>query len=152
VHRYEKFLEPFLDVKLEKVGVIRAPVDWIFSWYKYLSRDAPANPNRPKHHRYAGNLSFAEFAEEYLDGNEFRIGSPSRFYTSKNGEIHIDHLYKYDEMCKLISFFETRLCKSIELRTKNISPQKKFELPANLHSQLKLKFSATYHIYETKTK
>ncbi len=50
---FQRFLQPFLNSKgfpresYEVVCVVREPIDWLSSWWRYRSREKLANPTDP---------------------------------------------------------------------------------------------------------
>jgi hypothetical protein len=158
VRRYQRFLEPFLNRNLDKIGVIREPIDWLFSWYKYLSRDALANPSHPSHFRYSGSVKFEEFAKDYLLPKKERqsysepLGSPSKFYYTDKEEVEMDYLFKYEEMHKVIHFFETRIGTTIDFVSRNASPKRKFQLSDDTREELIEFLKDDYMVYNNLTR
>ena len=75
--QFQRFLQPWLESKgfsresYEVVCVVREPVDWLASWWRYRSREELADPSKRNHRNYAGHLSFEQFARAYPQGREF---------------------------------------------------------------------------------
>src|SRR6478735_6787005 len=45
----------------EVVSVMREPVDWLGSWYRYRTRDELKKPDNPRSVNFTGHLSFDDF-------------------------------------------------------------------------------------------
>lgn len=119
VGKFRRELSGFFEQKgkrpLELVAVMREPIDWLGSWYRYRSRDALAGqPNS------TAGLSFDEFVDAYLGKSppQFaKVGSQATFL-----EGGVDHLFRYDHQAGLIDFLEERLNQEIKLDRANVSP------------------------------
>lgn len=48
-------------------SIMRKPVSWVESWYRYRARDQLAPPDHPQHQNYTGHLSFPEYMEAVLE-------------------------------------------------------------------------------------
>ena len=67
VYRYNRFLRPMLanvcDVELELLAVIREPISWLGSWWRYRQRPFMKGKPNSTH-----GISFDEFVQAYLKG------------------------------------------------------------------------------------
>lgn len=108
VYRYNRFLRPYLEKggadDLESMAVVRHPVSWLGSWYRYRSRDdLKGHPNS------TANISFDTFVDEYTKGKPApfaQVGSPSKFLRLGDGTIGVDHLFQYEQMDQALGFLE----------------------------------------------
>jgi len=124
-YRYNRRLRPYLDScgldDLELICVVRHPIGWLGSWYRYRQRaDKDGMPNSTK------GVSFDDFVNEYAKGSPApyaHVGSPEKFIRRGSGEIIVDHLFQYEQFDKLIAFFEDRLgIDKLDLKQRNVSP------------------------------
>ena len=123
-YRYNRFVKPYLekcglkDMKL--ICVVRHPIGWLGSWYRYRQR-----ADVDGHHHSTKTKTFVDFVNEYTKGEPAvwaKVGSPSKFLRINNGEMIVDHLFQYEQIDKLIEFFENRLNFDITLKQLNVSP------------------------------
>lgn len=130
LYRYRRFVAPLLDKagdasRLETLAVVRHPLDWLSSWYRYRHREEIAGqPNSTR------GLTFDEFVLEYCRGKPApfaAVGSQAKFLKDIKDGAGVDHLFQYENQSDLIKFLETRLNRKIDLPTKNVSP--KIETP-----------------------
>ncbi|MDB2369217.1 sulfotransferase family 2 domain-containing protein [Octadecabacter sp.] len=143
--RYEKFLKTYLGkcglTNLDTMCVIRHPVDWLGSWYRYRARpakDGSADSTK--------DMTFDAFVAEYASDKPAswaRIGSPPRFIRDNDGRIMVDHLFQYEQLDKAVAFLEDRLKVTITLPKRNVSPAKDMTLSPqtvarleNVHAQM----------------
>ena len=65
VRRYDRFFQNIFrkmyDTELEIMAVVREPIDWLGSWYKFRSRQ-----DRIGHPHSTRDLSFDEFVQAYM--------------------------------------------------------------------------------------
>lgn len=147
--KYQRFVQPYLASLgydgIETCCLMRDPVDWLFSWYRYRSRAAVNG--RPQS---TADMSFDEFVSIYLarPDNSKGVGRPSRFIANKNGEPSVDHIFKYENLPVFISFLEERFDTTLLLDRMNESPTRDFALSPDLKSKLQEYFTPEYEIYE----
>lgn len=123
-HHFIQSLGPFLATKdvhdLELICVLRHPISWLGSWYRYRSRPyLDGHPNSTK------GISFDTFVNEYLKGKSepwAQVGKPEKFIRKNSGEVVVDHLFQYEQLDKLIEFLQSRLSYAIDLDEHNVSP------------------------------
>lgn len=150
VYRYQRFLAPYFrqagGQEMETLAVVRHPVDWLGSWYRYRSRDDLAgHPNSTR------GLSFDAFVEEYLKGKPAAfaaVGSQARFVMNGEGKIAVDHLYRYEAMPALVAFLQERLDTTITLGRQNVSPEMAVSLSAAVEDKLRRKCAAEFEVWE----
>lgn len=138
VYRFHRFLQPYFEKgglgDLETVAVVRHPVSWLGSWYRYRARDElRGNPNS------TADVSFDDFVNEFTKGKPApyaQVGSPSKFLRMGDGTVNVDHLFQYEQMDKLVSFFEDRLKTTITLPHKNVSPKMELSLSPKIEAKL----------------
>jgi len=127
VRQFRRHLKPFLvavapDTVFETVALIREPVSWLYSWYRFRARNAL---RAKKHIHCTSHVTFSEFVEAYLANQQpafARVGSQSEFLTDEDGNLGIDHLFAYENAQALVTFFSERLGRRLALRSINVSP------------------------------
>lgn len=139
--RFERKFRPLLPTlpgrRLETLAVIREPVDWLASWFRYRSR--PQIDGKPAS---TAGLSFAAFVEGYLRDVQppwARIGSQHRFVSAPDGTLLVDHLFAYEQQDALRRFLSERLGRRVETPpARNVSPA----LPVGLSDELAARLRA----------
>lgn len=150
VYRYNRFVRPFLEKggsdDLETMAVIRHPVSWLGSWYRYRGRDdLKGHPNS------TAEVSFDEFVDEYSKGKPAQfadVGSPSKFLRKGDGTLGVDHLFQYEQMDRAIAFLEARLDTTITLNQLNVSPKQDLTLSPRIEAKLERKCADFYELWE----
>lgn len=148
VHRYWKFLAPFLQKAADEdfmvVAVMREPIDWLGSWYRYRQRGSGVAPEKS-----TKGLSFDAFVEGYLADPqpEFaNVGSQSRFLVPERGP-GADRLFRYDDMASFVHFLEDRLDCEITLPRLNVSPAGQTELSPAVEARLRDTCARDFALY-----
>ncbi len=125
VARYNAVIKPFFEKAggppHETVAVVREPVDWLASWYRYRHRQELAGTPRSTR-----GMDFDAFAAAYASETppEFAsVGSQARFVQDATGACDVTHLFRYEQQALLIAFLEDRLSCKIALQRMNVSPQ-----------------------------
>ena len=134
--RYQKLLQPYFDATgvtdLELICVLREPISWLGSWYRYRSRPAKDGASNS-----TKNVTFDAFVDEYQKGKPehwARVGSPSDFIRNRNGEVIVEHLYQYEQLDLLVPYLQDRLRVKIRLNERNISPVRDLSLACLLYT------------------
>lgn len=149
---FHRFLRPYLDfaggAEIETFAVIREPVEWLGSWYRYRRRPAlDGHPNS------TARIGFAAFVEEYLapEPRPFaRVGGQARFLTLADGTLGVDHLFRHDRPQDLVRFLSARLGQTVILPTRNVSPRgdDDLRLPETLLDRLRAHFATDYALFD----
>ncbi|MFD0978607.1 gamma-glutamyl kinase [Tropicimonas aquimaris] len=117
-------------MQLETVAVIREPLDWLGSWYRYRRRESlSGRPNS------TADLSFQEFVAAYLQPSQppyAEVGRQSRFVSAPGKAVAVDHLFAYEHFPTLLRFLEGRLGHRIRLGRTNVSPAGELDLPDSM--------------------
>ena len=127
VRQFRRYLEPYLvavapDTEFETVALVREPVSWLYSWYRFRARNALRTQ---KHIHCTSHVTFGEFVEAYLANPQpafARVGTQSQFLTDDEGNLGVDHLFTYEKVQVLVTFFSKRLGVRLALRAINESP------------------------------
>ncbi len=148
--RFEKYLRPFLDRierrEWEVVSVVREPVDWLGSWYRYRRREAlEGSPNSTR------DISFDDFVEAYLADTPppfAQVGSQSWFFRPFKRDPSTTQLFAYDELSDMVAYLEQRLNRRIAPEERNRSPSMTLELSRQRRRELETKAAADFELYE----
>ena len=132
LYRYNRFFRPMFDkvchVELETFAVMREPISWLGSWYRYRRRPFMAGKANSTE-----GISFDDFVAAYVrpDRPGFaNVGSQARFLEARPNGTAITHLFRYETPGRLNRFLEERLDVRLDLARENVSP----EMPLHLSS------------------
>lgn len=148
--RYERHIAPLLarlsGERFTTLALMREPIDWLGSWYRYRTRDEIREAERS-----TAGIDFAEFCEAYLSPNPpafAQVGSQARFLSGPDGAVLVDRVFRYEALDGLLHFLEDRLGCELTLPRMNVSPKAPTDLPDALRARLRERFAADYAIYE----
>lgn len=147
-NRIQPLLRPLGGAPFETVAVIREPVDWLKSWYRFRARDELiGKPNS------TAAISFARFIEDYLAPGRrpahARLGRQSEFMLDGEGRFAVDHLFRYEAMPALVDFLQARLGQQITLPRANVSPPAATELPPEAEARLRTALAAEQTLWQS---
>lgn len=140
-----KWLEAQAGATFTTVALMREPVDWLRSWYRFRLRDDLEDPN----HRMEG-VSFDQFANIYAsDGGqqELGIGNQSGFLMQDSAKV--DRIFRYENMDGFVEFLEDRLNFAIELPRANVPPEVNVDLSDGQEARLRHAMAADLELYAT---
>lgn len=150
LRKYKRLLEPFVMTLLtdapDTVAMIREPVDWLGSWYRYRRRDSLNGKSNS-----TAEMDFNHFVASYLSDPqpEFaHVGSQSRFLGDKDDNLGVDFLFCYEDMAGLLRFLENRLKRQISVGRANVSPKAELSLSPELHKELQQAYAQDFELYE----
>ncbi len=152
VYRYNRWIRPMIEkvcgVQMEVMAVMREPVSWLGSWYRYRQR--PFMEGRPNSTQ---GIDFEEFVDGYTRGQRpgyAEVGSQAKFLERQPNGTGVDHLFRYEDQDRLRQFLETRLGQPITLPgVVNASPQAPMELSEAMHAKLRRKCAAEFDLYHS---
>ena len=149
-YRYKRFLKPYFvqagGQKPELMAIVRNPVDWLGSWYRYRTREELIG-----HENCTRDISFDDFVLEYCKGQPgpfANVGSQNKFLRINDGDIGAQHLFQYEQWDKVIAYLEDRLEFEITLKLKNVSPTMNLPLSAEVEEKLREKRAAEFEVWE----
>ena len=125
--------------------MIREPVDWLGSWYRYHggagTGTAQEHP-RGQLRRVRRGLSRPEPQPPFA-----KIGRPSRFVAGKGGKPGVTHLFRYDDLAALVRFLDERFETEFELPRLKVSRDRDLTLPPALRARLEAERAAEFELY-----
>ncbi len=132
LRRYQAQLQGFFEQRgqhpMEVMAVVREPVSWLSSWYRYRTRDAIAgSPNSTK------GIDFDSFVQAWLQDDPppfARVGRQSRFVALDDGSLGVDHLFSHANLRGAVQFLEDRIGVKLDPGRSNVSPTLPTELSA----------------------
>lgn len=131
--------------ELETVAVVREPISWLRSWYRYLNGKERLGPD----------LSFHTFVEriaqgDSVDGN--RINVRSQFYRLSDGRqqrVIVKHLLCFEHLGDEYASLNSDLLggQGAPLQKANVSPRKKTEVTDELQALIRDRWSQDFDIW-----
>ncbi len=151
LQRFNRFMLPYLDKMglgdVETFAVMREPVAWLGSWYRYRQR-----PELDGSAKSTLGLSFDAFVAAYLQGGKrpafADLGSQARQLSKSRGQIGVDHLFRYEDLGDLVEFLQQKTGRAFELPQKNVSPQMDLQLSTELDAHLRQAYAFDFSVYE----
>ena len=153
-HMNQRVFEEFMLPYLREIGagdtetfcVIREPVDWLGSWYRYRSRAKP-----DKAPRSTQGISFEDFVEGYLAKPQpvyAKVGRPTRFVAGMSGKPAVTHMFRYENIAGMVAFLEKRFGKTIRMPKVNVSPSAgEMTLSPALRARLEIERAEDFALY-----
>lgn len=151
IYRYNRFFQPMFEkackVEMETLAVMREPISWLGSWYRYRQR-----PFMKDNTNSTAGISFDEFVQTYMEGQSAgfaNVGVQSRFLQPRPKGSPVTHLFRYEDQPRLIAFLENRLGLQIKLEKENVSPQIELQLSSGVESTFRTKFASEFNLYDS---
>ncbi|WP_371223944.1 gamma-glutamyl kinase [Roseovarius sp. 2305UL8-3] len=151
VFRYNRFyrpaLEKFIGTDLEVLAVMREPIDWLGSWYRYRQR-----PALDGHRSSTKGISFDEFVEAYMKGQRpafANVGSQAKFLEPQANGTAVTHLFQYEDPDGLNGFLEGRLGVNLKTDRLNSSPKMTLELSEKTAQKFRRKCGDEYRLWSS---
>ncbi|MBR9762590.1 MAG: gamma-glutamyl kinase [Rhodobacteraceae bacterium] len=150
VYRYNRFfrpmLEKFIGEDLEVLAVVREPVSWLGSWYRFRQRpfmQGKANSTE--------GISFDAFVEAYCQGKRpgfANVGSQAKFLEPAGNGTAATKLFRYEDQQGLRSWLEARLETRIETARENVSPALPLTLSPEVEQKLRRKCVEEFALWD----
>ncbi len=151
VYRYNRFFRPMFervcDVEMETLAVMREPISWLGSWYRYRQRPFMKGQPAATH-----DLSFDDFVRGYLKGEPppfANVGRQSKFLEPRPNGVSVTHLFRYEEQIRLKAFLEERLGFEFQTQQENVSPAMDLVLSPGVERRLRQKFHEEFNLYDS---
>jgi hypothetical protein len=150
VQRFHRFVGPYLRAAsgedFTTVALMREPLDWLGSWYRFRQRDdmAEGAPN-------TRSMSFDDFAHAYCETPRPAIadvGSQARFLTPE-GKLPVDRIFRYERIDRFVEFLEDRLGCEIHLPRVNVSPLADLALRPQTEKRLRKVMERDLALYDS---
>ncbi|SDW39656.1 hypothetical protein SAMN05444358_101712 [Ruegeria halocynthiae] len=150
MRRYDRFFQTMFrkmfDTEMEVMAIVREPIDWLGSWYRYRSR-----PELTNHEHSTQNLSFDAFLNAYMQGPRpafADVGCQSDFLLPRSNGAGATHVFKYENQEKILEFLRERLECDIELRRENVSPDRPMDLSTDTKRQFQSLHTAEFALHQ----
>ncbi len=149
-YRYKRWVLPMLEKAgaqdFETVAVVRHPIDWLSSWYRYRHRDELVGSKNSTR-----SMSFDEFVVEYCEEDPApfaNVGSQAKFLAANNRPTKCDYVFRYEAQPKLVEFLETRLNTKLALKQLNVSPTLEVTLLPEVEALLRDRKEADFALWD----
>lgn len=146
-NRLATFFEQRGRRRMDLVAVMREPVEWLGSWYRYRSRPQLAGKATSTQ-----GLSFDTFVEAWLGADQpdfAQIGSQANFLTDDKGNVAVDRIYRYDRIGDLVAFLEDRLNTPLDVPRANVSPPGETALSTAMRDRLHQDAAAEFTLWNS---
>lgn len=147
--RFRKHMEPLLEAasgtRFSTVALMRDPLSWLGSWYRYRQRDDIRDMPRS-----TAALTFEDAVQSYLagePGGPMSVGSQGQFLGLKDGAVAVDRVFRYENILQFVHFLEDRLGGEIILPRLNVSPKGDMSLTPETEARLRAHFAEEYDFY-----
>lgn len=154
VFRYNRFFRPMFEKAcgvddMELMAIMREPVDWLGSWYRYRRRDFMKGKANSTH-----DVTFDDFVLEYCKDERAgfaNVGSQAKFLEPRPNGTKVSHLFRYEDQGKSLGFLEDRLGLKLDLPTRNVSPKMDLELSSDVREKLQNARPEEFSLYDSIT-
>jgi hypothetical protein len=150
LYRYNRFFRPMFEKVggegFETLAVVREPISWLGSWYRYRRR-----PFMLGHPNATHEVTFDDFVLEYIKGSPAgfaNVGSQAKFLEPRPNGVRVNHLFRYEDQAGLQKFLEERLEYRFDLNRANVSPQMELELTPATERRLRRKRAEEFELWE----
>ncbi|WP_065329423.1 gamma-glutamyl kinase [Tritonibacter mobilis] len=149
LYRYNRWVRPMYEkvcgAELEVVAIMREPISWLGSWYRFRQR--PHLDGRPTSTK---NMSFDEFVTDYCRGNRpphANVGSQAKFLEAQPNGCRVTHLFAYENLAPFHAFMQDRTGLSYDTQQENVSPDGDLSLSTATEEKLKRKHPEEFALY-----
>lgn len=147
LNRIKPLLAPLGDPPFESVAVLREPLDWLRSWYRFRTRD-----ERIGHPNSTATVSFDRFLRDYLAPGRrppyATLGKQSGFLLDQHGNPAVQHVFRYEAMNALTGFLAKRLGGPITLTRANPSPSAVTDLEPETEAMARKALAPEYALWQ----
>ncbi|PCJ04864.1 MAG: gamma-glutamyl kinase [Rhodobacteraceae bacterium] len=151
LYRYNRWIRPMFqkvcDAEMEVVAVMREPISWLGSWYRFRRRPFMEGKENATSH-----VSFDDFVLAYCKGKRSgfaNVGSQAKFLEAQPNGCTVTHLFRYENQIRLIDFLEGKLATTLVLKQENVSPKMELSLSPQVEAVLRRKCSDEFALYDT---
>lgn len=149
---FHRSLGPYLAAQagapFTTVALMREPIGWLRSWYRFRTRDDFEDPDHPMRGK-----TFDAFAQDYMAPScvapHADIGSQSAHLCGADGKPALDRVFRYETIDAFVHFLEDRLDCAITLPRVNVPPAVDVELRPETEAALKDAMAADFALYDS---
>lgn len=151
IYRYDRFIRPIFqrvcDVEMEVMAVMREPVSWLSSWYRYRQR--PFLDGQPASTK---GVTFDEFVLAYMKGDQpafAKLGRQANFLSAPPHKTQVSYLFRYEDQTRIKAFLQDRLEITFDVPIRNASPKLDVVLDADVRKRYERKFAEDFEMYHS---
>lgn len=151
LYRYDRFFRPLFEARgatdMATLAVMREPVAWLSSWYRYRRRAALRGAAASTE-----SVSFDEFALAWCETDPpafARVGSQARFLAPRRKGRPVTHLFRHDDLQALDGFLERRLGGPVAVARVNASPVLETALSEDVEARLRDVRAADFALWQS---
>lgn len=151
LYHYNRTFRPMFenlgDVKMETIAVMREPISWLSSWYRFRQRSFLIGQPNATH-----DISFDDFVQAYMKGKRpgfANVGSQAKFLEPQRNGTSVTHLFRYENSGLLHQLLQTRLNTTLSLERENVSPEMDVVLSPKIEQKLRKKCAHEFALYES---
>ena len=151
VYRYNRFFRPMFEkackAEMETFAMMREPISWLGSWYKYRQR--PFLDGKAKS---TAGISFDEFVLAYMKGDKppfANVGSQVRFLEPRPNGTKVDNLFRYEDVAGWTGFLEDRFGETLKLDRLNVSTGEAPQLSHDVETRFRRKMAEEFELWES---
>ncbi len=144
---YQTMFKKLFDTEMEVMAVVRDPIDWLGSWYRYRTRQELNN-----HPHSTQGLDFEAFVVAHMQKSPpacANVGRQSEFLMPRSNGAGVSHVFKYENQGTILDFLRNRLNCDIQLPQENVSPKLKLELSKDTDQQFRSLFAAEFALHQS---
>jgi hypothetical protein len=157
--KFMKFVAPWIEAQTglarkdyEIVSVMREPIDWLGSWYRYRTRERLSKKKNGRAGNYTGHVSFDQFAMDVAKpkGQQpayARLGSPCGVALDGKDNIGIDRIFPYEDLSGLYELIEERTERPVETAQMNVSPEMDLTLSDEARAKIHEKYAFAFKLH-----
>ena len=145
--RIEPLLRNIPGPPFRVAAVVREPISWLGSWYRYRQR--PQTMGKPNS---TIGISFEGFVQDYLSESRppyAALGRQSGFLSPAPGRNGPDLLFQYERMDEVLAFFGEALKTELTLKRVNVSPSADMSLAPETEARLRAALAEDYALWES---
>lgn len=151
VYRYNRFFRPMFEKmgaeEMELVAVIREPLDWLGSWYRYRQR--PALDGRPTSTKGHSFDAFLEASCEDAPPAFANVGNQAKFVEARPNGTAVSHFFRYEDQAGLRAFLAERLGDLPDIPSVNVSPRLDLQASPDVEALLRRERAAEFTLWES---
>ena len=151
VYRYNRFFRPMFEKmgaeEMELVAVIREPLDWLGSWYRYRQR--PALDGRPTSTKGHSFDAFLKASCEDTPPAFANVGNQAKFVEARPNGTAVSHFFRYENQAGLRAFLAERLGDLPDIPSVNVSPRLDLQASPDVEALLRRERAAEFTLWES---
>jgi hypothetical protein len=129
--QYSQHIRPYLIENagvdnIETICLVREPLSWLSSWYRFRSRHDLRNKKHPSHQNSTSGIQFSEFIKAYMlsDPPSYaNVGSQYDFVKDSMNAVGVDKIFPYENIGGFVRYMGSKVGKKLKLNNMNVSPK-----------------------------